>query len=106
MDLNKNGRLLCDLRKAKGLTQKQVADKLGIVPKTVSKWETAKGYPDISLLEPIAEVFGVSVTELLSGQAINNVNNTSKTIITESVVDIIFILSIYANICFVSVIVL
>ena len=38
MDLNKNGKLLCDLRKAKGLTQKQVADKLGIVPKTVSKW--------------------------------------------------------------------
>ena len=47
MNLSKNGKLLCDLRKAKGLTQKQVADKLGIVPKTVSKWETGHGFPDV-----------------------------------------------------------
>lgn len=40
MDLSKNGKLLCNLRKAKGMKQKQVADKLGILPKTVSKWET------------------------------------------------------------------
>ena len=74
MNLSKNGKLLCDLRKAKGMTQKEVADILGIVPKTVSKWETAKGYPDISLLEPIAKVFGISVTELISGNAVSNVN--------------------------------
>ena len=42
MDLIKNGKLLYDLRKSKGMTQKQVADKLGIVPKTVSKWETGE----------------------------------------------------------------
>lgn len=40
MDLNKTGKLLCDLRKIKGLTQKQVAERLGVLPKTVSKWET------------------------------------------------------------------
>ncbi len=42
--------------------------------KTVSKWETGKGYPDISLLEPIAKVFGVSITELLTGNAVSNGN--------------------------------
>ncbi len=40
MNLCKNGELICSLRKAKGMTQKQVADKLGVLPKTVSKWET------------------------------------------------------------------
>ena len=48
--------------------------KLNVSDKTVSKWETAKGYPDISLLEPIAKVFGISVTELISGNAVRNVN--------------------------------
>lgn len=48
MNLRKNGKLLCDLRKAKGMTQKEVDDKLGIVPKTVSKWETGHGFPDVS----------------------------------------------------------
>lgn len=46
----------------------------GYSDKTVSKWETAKGYPDISLLEPIAQVFGISITELISGNAVSNVN--------------------------------
>lgn len=44
MDLCKNGKLLYDLRKAKGMTQKQVADKLGILPKTISKWETGESH--------------------------------------------------------------
>ena len=60
MDLSKNGRLLCDLRKAKGMTQKQVADRLGIVPKTVSKWETGHGFPDVSMVSALADVLGVS----------------------------------------------
>ena len=47
---------------------------MNVSDKTVSKWETAKGYPDISLLEPIANVFGISVTELISGNAVRNVN--------------------------------
>nr|MCR5743942.1 helix-turn-helix domain-containing protein [Lachnospiraceae bacterium] len=42
--------------------------------KTVSKWETGKGYPDITLLEPIAKVFRISVTELISGSTIHNAN--------------------------------
>jgi len=67
MDLIKIGRLLCDLRKAKGMTQKEIADKLGIVPKTVSKWETGHGFPDVSALVLLADILGVSEKVLLSG---------------------------------------
>ncbi len=67
MDLSKNGKLLCDLRKAKGMTQKQVADKLGIVPKTVSKWETGHGFPDVSTVSALADILGVSEKTILSG---------------------------------------
>lgn len=56
------------------MTQLQLADKLGVSDKTVSKWETGKGYPDITLLEPIAEALQVSVTELISGNTISNAN--------------------------------
>lgn len=68
------GAVIRELREKNHLTQAELAEKLNISDKTVSKWETAKGYPDISMLEPIANVFGVSVAELLSGNAINNVN--------------------------------
>lgn len=56
------------------MTQLELAQRLCISDKTVSKWETGKGYPDITLLEPIAASFGVSVTELLSGNAVSNAN--------------------------------
>lgn len=62
------------LREKNHLTQAELAEKLDVSDKTVSKWETAKGYPDITLLEPISSVFGVSVTELLSGNAVINTN--------------------------------
>lgn len=54
------------------MTQKQVADKLGIVPKTVSKWETGHGFPDVSVLSELAEILGVSEKVLLSGDLIQN----------------------------------
>ena len=62
------------LREAKGLTQAELAALVGVSDKAVSKWETAKGLPDISLLEPLAGALGVSVAELLSGQPIVNQN--------------------------------
>ena len=52
------------------MTQQQLADKLSVSAKTISKWETAKGYPDITLLESIANALSVSVTELISGNTI------------------------------------
>ncbi len=68
------GAVIRKLREKSHLTQTELAKKLGVSDKTISKWETAKGYPDISLLEPIAKVFGVSITELISGNAVNNGN--------------------------------
>ena len=68
------GAVIKELREKKKLTQAELAEKLHVSDKTISKWETAKGYPDITLLEPIAAVFGVSVAELISGNAISNRN--------------------------------
>ena len=68
------GAVIKDLREKNKMTQLQLADKLGVSDKTVSKWETGKGYPDITLLEPIADAFSVSVTELISGNTVHNSN--------------------------------
>lgn len=66
------------LREKKHLTQQQLAEKLAVSSKAVSKWETGKGFPDISLLEPLANVFHVSIPELLSGEQIVNANPASN----------------------------
>ena len=68
------GTVIRELREKNKMSQLQLAEKLGVSDKTVSKWETAKGYPDITLLEPIAEVFKISVTELISGNTVHNAN--------------------------------
>lgn len=68
------GAVIRELRQQKNMTQLQLAQQLSVSDKTVSKWETGKGYPDITLLEPIAKAFGISVTELISGNRISNRN--------------------------------
>ncbi len=68
------GAVIKEMREKNKMTQLQFADRIGVSDKTVSKWETAKGYPDITLLEPIADALGISVTELISGQQIKNAN--------------------------------
>lgn len=68
MDLTKTGRLITELRKEKGFTQKEVADKLGICAKTVSKWETGHGFPDVSLISKLSDIFGVDISKLLEGE--------------------------------------
>ena len=68
------GAVIKKLREKNNMTQLQLAERLGVCDKTVSKWENGKGYPDITLLEPIAEVFRISVTELISGNTIQNEN--------------------------------
>ncbi len=74
------GTVIKDLREKSGMTQLQLAEKLGVSDKTVSKWETAKGYPDITLLEPIAKAFNISVTELISGNTVFNENVSANTL--------------------------
>ena len=62
------------LREGRGLTQQQLAGRLNVSAKAVSKWETGRGYPDISLIEPLAAALGVSVIELFSGEDVVNTN--------------------------------
>ena len=62
------------LREKKGYTQKQLAERLMVSDKAVSKWESGRGLPDISLIEPLAKNLGISVAELLSGECIQNTN--------------------------------
>lgn len=66
------------LRERKALTQKQLAEKLCISDKTISKWETGKGLPDISLLEDLARALGVSLTELMTGDLQTNENRSAN----------------------------
>lgn len=68
MDKEKTGQLITELRKEKGLTQKQLAEALNVTDKAVSKWERGLSFPDISMLEPISELLGVSIMELLAGE--------------------------------------
>lgn len=66
------------LREGKKLTQAELAETIGISSKTVSKWETGKGLPDISLLQPLAQSLGISVIELMNGEKIVNKNSGSN----------------------------
>ena len=72
------GPVIRRLREARGLTQAELADKVGVSSKAVSKWETAKGLPDISLLQPLSQALGVSVIELMNGEQITNRNRSSN----------------------------
>lgn len=72
------GSTIRQLREAKGLTQAELAGTLSVSAKTISKWETAKGLPDISLLEPLAAALGVSVLELMQGEPIINRNRAAN----------------------------
>ncbi len=74
MDRYLTGTTIKNLREKRGLTQAQLAELLSVSDKAVSKWETGAGYPDITLLEPIAEALRVSVAELLAGVAVENAN--------------------------------
>jgi len=68
------GNTIRQLREKRNLTQAELAEKIGVSSKTVSKWETAKGLPDISLLQPLAQALGISVIELMNGEHIINRN--------------------------------
>ena len=68
------GTTIRSLREDRRMTQAELAEKLGVSSKTVSKWETAKGLPDITLLQPLAQALGISVIELMNGEHITNRN--------------------------------
>ena len=68
------GTTIRQLREKRNMTQGTLAEKIGVSSKTISKWETAKGLPDISLLQPLAQALGISVIELMNGEHIINRN--------------------------------
>ena len=71
------------LRETRKLTQAQLAEQIGVSSKTVSKWETSKGLPDISLLQPLAQALGISLIELMNGQHIINQNVSANMLRTK-----------------------
>ena len=75
MDRYVTGAAIRDLREAKGMTQEELAARVHVSGKAVSKWETGRGFPDVSLLEPLAKAPGLSVIELLSGEPVRNRNS-------------------------------
>ena len=68
------GAVIRKLREQKNMTQAELAEVLQVSDKAISKWENGHGYPDITLLEPLAAALGISVLELLSGENIQNTN--------------------------------
>ena len=78
MDKYVIGAVIRKLRENKKMTQEELAEKLFVSSKAVSKWETGQGFPDVSLIEPLAKALGISVIELLSGEDIKNINRASN----------------------------
>ncbi len=78
MDRYVTGAVIRRLRENKKMTQEELAEKVFVSSKAVSKWETGQGFPDVSLIEPLAKALDISVIELLSGEDIRNCNRSSN----------------------------
>ena len=78
MDQIKIGKFIAELRKERKMTQKELADKLSVTDRAVSKWENGRGMPDVSLLRKISEVFEITTNELLSAEKIDDKDKDRK----------------------------
>ena len=78
MDQVKIGKFIADLRKEKGLTQRELAETMGVSDKTISKWECGNGMPEMSMLMPLCRVLGINVNELLSGERLSEDSYSRK----------------------------
>ncbi len=78
MDHYVTGAVIRSLREKRGMTQAELAEKLCVSDKTISKWETGRGFPDVSLLEPLGAALRISVPELLCGQTVTNGNRAAN----------------------------
>lgn len=78
MDRYVTGAMIKSLREESGMTQQQLAARIDVGDKAVSRWECGRGYPDITLLEPLARALGVSVAELVAGSDVRNANRSSN----------------------------
>lgn len=85
MDQKQTGKFIAEMRRARGLTQKELADLLYISDKTVSKWECGGGLPEVSLMLPLCDALGITVNELLSGKRLQTdeyQKNAEKNMVT------------------------
>ena len=78
MDQVKIGKFIANERKGKGMTQKQLADEIGVSDKTISKWETGNGMPEISSVMPLCQILQINVNELLSGEHLSDDSYSGK----------------------------
>ena len=97
MDQVKTGKFLKELRKAKGITQQELADKLGVSGRSVSRWETGNTMPDISLLVDIAEYYDVDVREIIEGERITEPGEVQSEMMDEDVRDVATKMADYAS---------
>lgn len=80
---NKTGEFIARKRKERGLTQREMADQLGVTNKAVSKWETGQGMPDIGILSELGKVLGVTADEILTGEQIEQIKRTDSDVSDE-----------------------
>ncbi|MDE5539660.1 MAG: helix-turn-helix domain-containing protein, partial [Bacilli bacterium] len=85
MEKEKIGKFISEVRKEKGLTQKELARKIYISDKAVSKWERGLSFPDIELLEDLASVLDVSIVELLKGEKLKKLESETENLIIDTI---------------------
>ena len=78
MNQEKIGKFISELRKEKNLTQDQLAEKLGVTSKSISRWENGKTMPDVSLFEPLCKELNITINEFLSGEKIDKKDYQDK----------------------------
>lgn len=78
LDQKKTGQFISDIRKEKGLTQRQMAEKIGVSDKAISRWETGRGMPDTSIMPDLCKVLDISINDLLSGQRLSSEDYCGK----------------------------
>ena len=70
MDQKKIGKFILELRKENNMTQQDLANKIGVTDRAISKWENGRGMPDLSLMKPLCKELGITINELISGERI------------------------------------
>lgn len=79
MDQVKTGKFIAQKRKEQNMTQMQLAEKLGVTDRAVSKWENGRGLPDVSLMKPLCKILGITLSELLEGESAEEITEESLT---------------------------
>ena len=78
MNQEKIGKFILELRKEKNMTQQELADKIGVTDRAISKWENGRGMPDLTLMKPLCRELGITINDLLSGEKIDKKDYQEK----------------------------